>query len=57
MSEIKLNPCPFCGGTGEIINAIQSVFWVKCNDCGATSENASTEHEAIENWNRRTPNE
>lgn len=57
MSEIRLNPCPFCGGNGEVINAIHSVFWVKCNYCGATSEIATMEYKAIENWNRRACNE
>lgn len=46
MSEIKLKPCPFCGGRGEIVfsgheytNGTMKGFIVaKCDVCGGSSK-------------------
>ena len=46
MSEIKLKPCPFCGGKGSLQHtnysngyrcAIQDSFFIICVNCHATS--------------------
>ncbi len=58
MSEIKLKPCPFCGGTNlRIMGGIGK--YVKCRDCEASSGhlpgdacNADEAH-AAEAWNNR----
>ena len=39
MSEIKLLPCPFCGGEAEIVDFHDSVedsydMYVRCKECG-----------------------
>ena len=52
MSEIKLKPCPFCGGKAEIIKTY-STIWVKCLDCHASTTCRPTEAEAAKIWNRR----
>ena len=65
----KLKPCPFCGDKKapnvmpdeEIDGSDNGQFVVCCSmcfgGCGATSGYCDTEEEAIEAWNRRTPNE
>ncbi|MCM1008860.1 MAG: Lar family restriction alleviation protein [Ruminococcus flavefaciens] len=60
MNEIKLKPCPFCGGKGVLNNEKDRIFsFVKCEQCGAESGLIHVSAEycadgiAIENWNRR----
>ncbi len=63
MSEIKLKPCPFCGG--EIKLDEDDFYMFCCNTCGAgitfaheledgTAEDC-TKEESIERWNTRKP--
>lgn len=63
MSEIKLLPCPFCGGeakTGYAINDYNR-WGVICTNCEACVEVAEwkgvadTEENAIRAWNTRKP--
>ena len=57
MSEIKLKPCPFCGGKAEIqygacdYNVYQAVC--KGQNCNAMNGWSDTPEEAAEQWNRR----
>ena len=37
MSEIKLKPCPFCGGKAIIARYIDAYSLVVCENCGAES--------------------
>lgn len=59
--EIKLKPCPFCGGKAELM---KNDFWssadwwyVTCSNphCGVHAETSDrpTPQEAAEIWNRR----
>lgn len=62
-SEIKLKPCPFCGGSGHIIIKTWDIFThgaiVECNDCGARTRlvepdcNYAARDKAVELWNKR----
>lgn len=58
MSEIKLKPCPFCGGEAKFENMGEFVV-TKCEDCGAESDmiRISAEYcaneKAAEKWNQR----
>ena len=58
MSEIKLLPCPFCGGEAELIKRksnfpyIHGVWCIRCN-CRTSFE--KSEEIAIEKWNNRNP--
>lgn len=59
MSEIKLLPCPFCGGTAKVRgekfyqpNVRRNVICTKCFSSGGWYK---TEEEAIEKWNTREP--
>lgn len=56
MSEIKLLPCPFCGGEAEL-NLFLGNYLVTCTECpGATAPiRGTTKEEAIEAWNTRKP--
>lgn len=60
MSEIKLLPCPFCGGeaileTDKIGNE-QKLYYVSCkDDCITQYGYSSTKEYAIEKWNTRKP--
>ena len=59
-NEIKLAPCPFCGGEGEfeLIDDDRTVV-VECIDCGASGARScislerSAKQEAAGAWNRR----
>lgn len=54
-SDVKPAPdkCPFCGGNSTLQSAIDKVFWVKCEECGASSQPESTSAAAIQHWNHR----
>ena len=45
--------CPFCGGDSTLQSAIDQVFWVKCEECGASTQPESTPAAAIKKWNCR----
>lgn len=45
--------CPFCGGNSTLQSAIDKVFWVKCEECGASTQPESTPAAAIKKWNYR----
>lgn len=59
--EIKLLPCPFCGGEAQIVRAVHfgniKNFFATCLVCGVeTPRTSRTMAHAAEAWNRRTPN-
>lgn len=56
MSEIKLKPCPFCGGKAEYMRG-DRYKWVHCTSCLATTGNYYTVKDAAQAWNRRADNE
>ena len=56
MDEIKLKPCPVCGGKPAAMwNGAfdKDNFWVRCWECGAATSIYESEKEAKEAWNRR----
>ena len=68
MSDIKLKPCPFCGGEGEINRFYSSMsirvsVQILCKNCGGRSgsfdEDARycADEKAAESWNRRVEHE
>ena len=55
MAELK--PCPFCESTN--ISCADAghktdIWFVQCENCGATFPHFDSETEAVEAWNRRT---
>ena len=64
MPEIKLKPCPFCGGEGKLITSGFNDCYslVKCKQCGAESKpfkiskEYCSDEKAAEAWNRRVDN-
>jgi Lar family restriction alleviation protein len=53
MSNVPLLPCPFCGGRAQGASGSSSI-WIRCVDCGASSdENRESEEATIAAWNRR----
>lgn len=60
MPEIKLKPCPYCGGEVEIFIApIKNTYMFVCGKCGADVCFYGAEYgqKAVEAWNRRADNE
>lgn len=54
MDEIKLKPCPFCGGKALALG--HHVFWIRCLKCGAETTSCCSLEQAKEAWNRRADN-
>lgn len=56
MSEIKLLPCPFCGGENiKVLGAETSYYWCRCMNCLASTTTEDVEEDAIKAWNTRKP--
>ena len=53
MSEIKLKPCPFCGGTGDIVKIDNgSCCYIQCQKCRRLTFNYNSPEGAAEAWNK-----
>jgi len=50
--EIALLPCPFCGGTAEIMRAMGET-WVHCPACKGNGPAHSARDASVAAWNRR----
>lgn len=50
--NMKLKPCPFCGGKPALIEAMGEV-WYMCTDCRASVNMAASKKEAAKLWNKR----
>jgi Lar family restriction alleviation protein len=58
VSEIKLLPCPFCGGEAILHhNGLTEKDHVTCLDCCCRTKDSITKEEAIKQWNTRKPME
>ncbi len=57
--EESLKPCPFCGGEPYLESygpgGFSGSVYCSTEGCAADGYNASSEKEAIDRWNRRTP--
>lgn len=67
MDEIKLKPCPFCGGEPKLVFEERSfdyapdLNFVRCTECGSRGkvyhsnliDEAGSGYSAIKAWNRR----
>lgn len=56
MNEVKLKPCPFCGGEAEIAARIDKCYAI-CKGCGAVAAGADTIDNAAKTWNKRIGHE
>ncbi|MCH5205682.1 MAG: Lar family restriction alleviation protein [Oscillospiraceae bacterium] len=52
MTEIKLKPCPFCGGRAEL-DEIGLIYRVICMRCLSKSSSCGYRRDAIDAWNTR----
>ena len=57
MSEIKLKPCPFCGGKANMSLIFRAGFKVECTVCGCKTTLFNRNGDAINVWNRRADDE
>lgn len=55
MSEIKLLPCPFCGGEAKVINLGFNQYLISCKDCWAETIPTTGLENTIIKWNTRKP--
>jgi len=62
MSDVKLNPCPFCGGTNIQSDCFSAAFSIParsedcfdyCKDCDAQGPAGNDVAEAHDRWNAR----
>lgn len=51
--ELKLKPCPFCGGKAEFSYYGALGVSVYCTGCHATVDDANYKEGAADHWNRR----
>lgn len=49
----ELKPCPFCGGSAQIVSGAPGCHYVRCEGCGASGDDRGLE-KAISIWNRRS---
>lgn len=56
VNEVKLKPCPFCGGEAEITTRIGKCYAI-CKGCGAVAAGAGTIDDAAKAWNKRIGHE
>ena len=54
MSELKLNPCPFCESENTAVcgDGTEELYGVECEDCGYMLCSFFSIEEAVEAWNR-----
>ena len=61
MSDIKLLPCPFCGGEAELYEQkhkqYPSTYYVTCKSCHCKTIKSRVKGVAISGWNTRKPME
>jgi len=50
--NLQIKPCPFCGGTPELIIDQYGCFF-QCPSCGGRVERSCNESAAIKFWNNR----
>lgn len=53
MSEIKLKPCPFCGGKAELFQDYMGWYVIECTACGNGTLHFANSDGAVNAWNRR----
>lgn len=52
----KPNPCPFCGGEAEFVEAGCVVGYVRCTSCGVSQRRFRLRGDAIKDWNGKGDN-
>ena len=56
MDDLKLKPCPFCGGEAILVkdfSAFKDWTYVRCQGCGAATSVSGNAFKAIDSWNKR----
>lgn len=53
----RLRKCPFCGSEAEllIVPGKKTKWVVRCTKCYTNNGTFSSDHDAVEAWNRRVP--
>ena len=61
---VEIKKCPFCGSDEVGCWVCSSTFpngknphYVRCDNCGATTDMFCSEEEALDAWNRRAEND
>jgi Lar family restriction alleviation protein len=53
--NLKVLPCPLCGGTTILPHTIEGTTCFCCIDCGVATNYMKDIRDALNAWNRRTP--
>jgi hypothetical protein len=51
--KLKIESCPFCGGSASIVSHVGSLYAVVCDYCFARTCKYSDIEKAVSAWNRR----
>lgn len=54
LAELKLKPCPFCGGEPTLTDCDDGKAWVQCYECFTEGPLYASTDESIAAWNRRS---
>ena len=58
MTNVKLKPCPFCGGEAHLTSygVNPTTYEIECKGCGCYQHEHDSKQNVIDRWNTRYDN-